>query len=156
MLKWRPVPADVGECVIDTDHRKWGEGVIVHEEAVRGTPNGAQRLWTVFKRRGRQTVFTPAGRLGGVAAFGRSAVTQRFVVDADLFTQLDGCRLVLDVNTKTLRRFNADGTLDATFNHNAPLRYVTVIAFGPAGTHLIADTGRSDSDPRFVVRRTDS
>lgn len=97
----------------------------------------------------RNLLITPTGRSGGLKTVGPR------ILDGQILVQPDGRRLVLDTVAKTLRRYKADGAIDSAFNDGLPVSGVDTMAFGPAGTLLIADTGRDATDTRYAVRRID-
>ena len=101
----------------------------------------------------RHVTLTTAGHQGANVAFGSAVLQNANPGEYTFHRQPDGRRLVFDSNQYTVRRFNANGTHDTTFNHGLALTDVTAIAFGPNNTLLTTDSGRSDTDSSFVVRR---
>ena len=102
----------------------------------------------------RPTVtLTPAGRQGANASSDADPFPFGDYTDFVIHPQPGGRRLVYNGSDQTVRRYNANGTRDNTFNGGTPFTNVAAIAFGPDNTLLMTDTGRSTTDARFVVRR---
>ena len=92
-------------------------------------------------------MLTAAGRDGGQVHFSQVLTAAQFV------KQPDGKEVIVDTARHTLRRVNADNTIDSSFNGGQPIGDAFAATVGADGSVLFAGTGASVTDARYYVRR---
>lgn len=102
----------------------------------------------------KNVVITAAGRDGGDIDFSPGSSGLSGVLrSAQFVRQADGKEIVVDLERDAMARFNADNSVDTTFNGGTPLGNAAAATVATDGSVLYAGTGSSATDAKYYVRR---